>query len=197
MQDCVYRFISLDIILIVCSHKILLFSSNYLLVIDRNNLDNISTILLAIQKKIIILIIMVLVALFFFKNSATIIPIICRYPPACGQSSYSRLPSTQFNKCTFCITLTNCAFSKCEFECDWPYPDVTKKYVSVFDSTWQCKQKWHALQKKMWPKTWITLGIVEMKWTVSLCMLINVYWKNNSILHAQMEFQRVNVMLIP
>ena len=36
------------IILIVCSHKILLFSSNYHLVIDRNNLDNISTILLAI-----------------------------------------------------------------------------------------------------------------------------------------------------
>ena len=31
---------------------------------------------------------------------------------------YSRLPSTQFNKCTFCITLTNRAFSKCEFECD-------------------------------------------------------------------------------
>ena len=100
----------------------------------------------------------------------------------------------QFNKCTFCITLTNRAFSKCEFERDWPYPDVTKKYVSMFDSTSQCKQKWHALQKKTWPKTWITLGIVEMKWTGSLCMLINVYWKNNSILHEQMEFQRMNVM---
>ena len=41
-------FINTDIILIVCSHKILLFNSNYHLVIDRNNLDNISTILLAI-----------------------------------------------------------------------------------------------------------------------------------------------------
>ena len=30
-------------------------------------------------------------------------------------------------KCTFCITLTNRAFSKCGFECDGPYPDVTKK----------------------------------------------------------------------
>ena len=44
------RFIHLGIILIVCSHKILLFSSNYHLVIDRNNLDNILTILLAIKK---------------------------------------------------------------------------------------------------------------------------------------------------
>ena len=44
-------FIRLDIILIVCSHKKLLFSCNYHLVIDRNNLDNISTILLAIFKK--------------------------------------------------------------------------------------------------------------------------------------------------
>ena len=52
--------------LIVCSHKILLFSSNYLLVIDRNNLDNISTILLAIQKKNNNFDNNVLVALFFF-----------------------------------------------------------------------------------------------------------------------------------
>ena len=92
------RFIHLDIILIVCSHKILLFSSNYLLVIDRNNLDNISTILLAIQKKnnnfenngigg----------AIFLKKNSATITPIICRYPPACGQSSMTRLLSVAVN----------------------------------------------------------------------------------------------------
>ena len=65
------RFIiPLDIILIVCSHKILLFSSNNHLVIDRNNLDNISTILLAILKKKI-------------KNSANN----THYPPACGQSS--------------------------------------------------------------------------------------------------------------
>ena len=86
---------------------------------------------------------------------------------------YSRLPSTQFNKCTFCITLTNRAFSKCEFKCDWPYPDVTKNTWACLTVHLQCKQKLHALQKKTWSKTWITLGIiVEMKWMVSLCMLI-------------------------
>ena len=41
-------FIRLGIILIVCSHEILLFSRNYHLVINRNNLDNIPKILLAI-----------------------------------------------------------------------------------------------------------------------------------------------------
>ena len=81
---------------------------------------------------------------------------------------YSRLPSTQFNKCTFYITLTNRAFSKCESECDWLYPDVTKNMWACLTVRLQCKQKWHALQKKTWPKTWITLEIVEMKWTVSV-----------------------------
>ena len=60
-------FIRLDIILIVCSQKILLFSCNYHLVIDRNNLDNISTILLAILKNTI--------------NSATNSPLQCSIYP--------------------------------------------------------------------------------------------------------------------
>ena len=83
---------------------------------------------------------------------------------------YSRLPCTQFNKYTLCITLTGHVFKNVN-------PNVFDRARMWQKNMWasltvhlQCKQKWHA---KPWPKTRITLGIIEMKWAVSLCMLIN------------------------
>ena len=58
-------------------------------------------------------------------------------------------------------------------ECDWLCPDVWQILWASLTVLYQCKQKMACLQKKMSPKTLITLGIVEMKWTVSLGMLIN------------------------
>ena len=73
-------------------------------------------------------------------------------------------------------------------------------YVSKFDSSLANVNKmWRALQKKTWPKTQIKLGIVKMKSTVSLCMLLNRRLLKNKLYIActNGDFKSDTVMWIP